>query len=401
MSLRFAERMASLGTEGAFEVLARARRLEAQGRRVLHLEIGEPDFPTPANIVERAVEAMRGGATHYTPASGLMEVREATARYVSRRYGIPVAAEQVVLTPGSKNVLLFTLWALVEPGEEVLVPDPGYPIYRSLVEFLGARAVPVPIRESNAFRLDVEELRGLVSPRTRLLVLNTPANPTGGCLTAEDCEAIADLAMARDLVVLTDEIYSRLVYDGEHHSVFGIPGMAERTVLMDGLSKAWAMCGWRLGFAVAPPSLAQRMDTLMINTSSCAAAFTQLAAIEAFESPLSDAAVAAMVEEFRRRRDVLVSGLRAIPGVRCHRPAGAFYVFPSVADTGWDERTLAARLLDEAGVALLPGTAFGEYGRGFLRLSYATSIADIEAAVVRIGDYLTSVAPGSPIAASV
>lgn len=393
MSLRFAERMGRLGTESAFEVLARARRLEAQGRRVLHLEIGEPDFPTPDNIVEAAVAAIHDGATHYTPASGLLLAREATAEYVARRTGIAVSPEQVVLTPGSKLVLLFTLWSLVEPGEEVLVPDPGYPIYRSLVEFLGARPVGVPLREDNQFRLDVDELRSLLTPRSRVLVVNTPANPTGGCLSRSDCEAIAEIAMERDLVVVSDEIYSRLVYDGDHVSIYSIPGMAERTVLMDGLSKAWAMCGWRLGYAVAPLQLARRMDTLMINTASCAAAFTQLAAVEAFTAARSDTAVQRMVEEFRRRREVIVAGLRAIPGVRCHLPEGAFYVFPSIRDTGWDERQLAEALLEEVGVAVLAGSAFGEGGRGFLRLSYATSVADIQVAVRRIADFLDRASP--------
>ncbi|HET9052119.1 MAG TPA: pyridoxal phosphate-dependent aminotransferase [Candidatus Dormibacteraeota bacterium] len=388
MSLRFTERMERCGTEGAFEVLAQARRLEAQGRDIVHLEIGEPDFATPENITEAAITALREGYTHYTPASGIMRARESAAAYVARRTGVEVAAEDVVLVPGSKNLVHFALLALVEEGDEVIVPDPGYPAYRSLVDFVGARPVTVPIREEGGFRLDVDELSSLVGPRTRMIVLNSPANPTGGCLERADVEAIAEIAMANDLVVVSDEIYGRLLYEGEHASILSVPGMRERTVYMDGMSKTWAMCGWRLGFGVMPRALAQRMDTLMINTSSCAAAFTQMAAVEAFESPESDAAVAAMVEEFRARRDLVVDGLRAIPGIRCHRPRGAFYVFPNVEGTGVDEATLAHDLLLVAGVAVLPGTAFGYNGRGYIRLSYANSRSNILAALQRIATHL-------------
>jgi len=386
--MRFAERMSRLGTESAFEVLARARQLEAEGHEMVHLEIGEPDFSTPENIIEAAVQAMHAGATHYTPASGIREVREATARHVTRQTGSPTRPEQIVLVPGSKNILHFLLLALVEPGDEVLVPDPGYPIYSSLVSFVGAKPVSVPIREANHFRLDVEELRSLVTERTRVLVVNSPANPTGGVLTREDCEAIATLAEERDLFVLSDEIYSRIVYDGTHVSLYGIDGMAERCVLMDGLSKTWAMCGWRLGFGAMPVELAQRMDTLMINTSSCAAAFTQLAAIEAFESPESDAAVAAMVAEFSKRRDLIVDGLNGIPGIRCHKPSATFYVFPNVEGTGWEERDLQRALLEEAGVAALSGTAFGSWGKGYLRFSYANSQANLRKAIDRVATFL-------------
>jgi aspartate aminotransferase len=389
-TLRFAERMSRLGTESAFEVLARARRLEAEGRDMIHLEIGEPDLATPGNITEAAVRAMRGGATHYTPASGIWEVREATARYVTRQTGVPTGPERIVLVPGSKNLLHFALLALIEPGDEVLLPDPGYPIYSSLVNFVGATPVSVPIREQNDFRLDVQELRSLVTPRTRALIVNSPANPTGGVLTREDCEAIAAVAIEHDLFVVSDEIYSRLIYEGRHVSLYSIEGMAERCVLMDGLSKAWAMCGWRLGFGAMPVQLAERMDTLMINTSSCAAAFTQWAAVEAFEGAASDAAVSAMMAEFTERRDVVVDGLNAIPGVRCHKPAGAFYVFPNIEGTGWDERALQQALLNEAGVALLAGTAFGRHGRGYLRLSYANSVTNLEKGIERIGNLLTS-----------
>jgi aspartate/methionine/tyrosine aminotransferase len=388
MTFRWAERMSRIGTESAFEVLARAKGLEAQGRDIIHLEIGEPDYATPQNIIDAAVRALNDGATHYTPASGIPAAREATARYVTARTGVPTSGENIVLVPGSKNILAFLLLAIVEPGDEVIVPDPGYPIYRSLVSFIGATPVSAPIRQENDFRLDIEELRSLVTARTRLLIVNTPANPTGGVLTREDCESIAQLAIERDLVVLTDEIYGRLCYDAPHVSIYGIDGMAERTVLLDGVSKAWAMCGWRLGFGAMPVELARRMDTLMINSSSCAAAFTQLAAIEAFESPESDAAVDTMVAEFRRRRDVLVDGLNRVPGISCRRPAGAFYVFPDITATGYNERDLQRDLLDEVGVATLAGSTFGPHGAGHIRLSYANSVDNLERALDRIAIHL-------------
>ena len=394
MSIHIAERMSRLGTETAFEVLAEARRLEATGQRVIHLEIGEPDFATPDNIIEAAVRAMRSGATHYTPASGIREVREATAAYVTRETGVPTALDNIVITPGSKNILLFALLALVEPDDEVIIPDPGYPIYRSLVDFIGARAVSLPVRQANDFRPDPEELRALVTPRTRMIIVNSPQNPTGGVLRREDCEAIARIAQERDLIVLSDEIYSRLVYDGEHVSLYELDGMAERTILMDGLSKAWAMCGWRVGFGAMPTEIARRMDTLMINSSSCAASFSQWAAVEAFSSPESDAAVAGMVAEFARRRNTIVDALNRIPGVRCHTPRGAFYVFPDVSETGWNERDLAHALLQEVGVAVLPGTSFGPGGAGHLRLSYSNSVQALSTAAARLGTFLQAPVAG-------
>jgi aspartate/methionine/tyrosine aminotransferase len=326
-------------------------------------------------------------------------VREATARHVTRTTGVHTCPEQVVVVPGSTNILHFLLLCLVEPGDEVIVPDPGFPIYSSLVSFVGARPVPVPIRESNQFRLDVEELRSLVTPRTRILVVNSPANPTGGVLTREDCEAIASVAAEHDLFVLSDEIYSQIVYDGPHASLYGTDGMAERCVLMDGLSKNWAMCGWRLGFGAMPVELAKRMDRLMINTSSCAAAFTQWAAIEAFEGSESEAAVAAMVREFAKRRDLVVDGLNAIPGVRCHRPAATFYVFPNVEGTGWGDRELQQALLEKAGVATLSGSAFGGFGAGYVRLSYANNVANLEKAIDRMGSFLATVPQPAPAVA--
>ncbi len=388
MATRFARRMDRLGTEGAFEVLARARQLEAEGRHVVHMEIGEPDFATPDNIVEAAVGAMRAGYTHYTPAGGIAQVREAVAAFVARRLGIEVGPAEVVLVPGSKNVLLFLLLACVEPGDEVIYPDPGYPVYASLVDFLHAVGVPIPLREERDFRMDLEELAALVTPRTRLLILNSPQNPTGGVLTREDVEFVARLAVEHDLLVLSDEIYSRILYGGEHVSVLSQPGMRERAILLYGLSKAYAMCGWRLGYGVAPPEIAAAMEKLMINSSSCAAAFTQMAAIEALESPESEAALQRMVARFRSRRDLLVEGLNRMPGVRCRVPQGAFYAFPNVEATGIEERRLAEELLERAGVAVLAGTAFGPGGAGFLRLAYTQAEEDLRLGLERMGNYL-------------
>ena len=392
MAIRLTDRMSRLGTEGAFVTLARARELESLGRDVIHLEIGEPDFATPDHIIEAAVSALQAGYTHYTPASGILEARQAVAAFVGRRAGIEVDAGDVVLVPGSKNILHFTLLACIEPGDEVIHPDPGYPAYQSLVSFIGGRPVPVRLREDRDFRMDLDELERSVTARTRVLIVNTPQNPTGGILTREDVEFIARLAVERDLVVIADEIYSQLSYDAEHVTLLGQPGMRERTVLMDGLSKAYAMCGWRLGYAVAPPELARQMDRLMINTSSCAAAFTQMATIEALGSPESERAVSSMRELFRRRRDLVVERLNAMPGVRCRRPQGAFYAFPNIEGTGLAEEDLAARLMDEAGVALLPGTAFGPGGGGHIRIAYTNSEERLSEAMDRIGEFLKGVA---------
>jgi len=389
MTITFARRMENLGTEGAFEVLARARMLEAQGKSVIHLEIGEPDFPTPENIIEAAYGALHADYTHYTPAGGILEVRETVAGFLNRRLGTDVQPLEVVMVPGSKNVLLFTLLSCVEPGDEVILPDPGYPVYESLVRFIEARPVPIRLREEKGFRMDLDELASLVTDRTRLLIVNTPQNPTGGVLTKEDVEYISRLAVERDLLVLSDEIYSQIIYgEFQHTSLLAQPGMRERTVLLDGMSKAYAMCGWRLGYGVAPRELAARMETLMINTSSCAAAFTQMAAIEALTSPESDRAVKRMVGEFQGRRDLMVDGLNRLPGVRCARPDGAFYAFPNIEGTGLDEKELAERLLNEAGVAVLAGTAFGAGGKGYLRLAYTQSDAAIGEALQRMEAFL-------------
>jgi aspartate/methionine/tyrosine aminotransferase len=389
-AIRFAERMSRLGTEGAFEVLAKARRLEAEGKKVVHLEIGEPDFSTPDNIVEAGISAMQHGYTHYTPASGIFEAREAVAGFVSRTLKTEVDPAEVVLVPGSKNVLLFTLLACIEPGDEVIVPDPGYPAYASQVNFIGAVPKAVTLREETGFRMDLDELASLVTPKTRMLIVNTPQNPTGGVLTEEDIKFVCELAHKHDLLLVSDEIYSQLVYGFHHVSPLSHPGMRERTVLMDGLSKSYAMTGWRLGYAVAPKALAAKLDTLMINSSSCAAAFTQMAAIEALSAPESEHAVARMVKVFEHRRNLVVDGLNAIPGMRCARPQGAFYAFPNIEGTGFDEHELADRLLSEAGVAVLPGTAFGHAGKGFIRLAYTQSEDELKLGLDRIGEFIAA-----------
>jgi aspartate aminotransferase len=390
MTIKFAERMTRLGTEGAFEVLARARKLEAEGKKIVHLEIGEPDFATPDNIIEAGISALQDGYTHYTPAAGIKEVREAVASFVSRMLKCEVDASEVVLVPGSKNVLLFTLLAIIEPGDEVIMPDPGYPAYHSQVSFIGAVPRLVALREETGFRMDLDELRSLISPKTRMIIINTPQNPTGGVLTEEDIKTVCEMALEHDLVIVSDEIYSQLVYGFHHVSPMSQPGMRERTVLMDGLSKSYAMTGWRLGYAVAPKELAVKLEQLMINSSSCAAGFTQMAAIEALSMPESEHAVHRMVKVFEHRRNLVVDGLNAIPGVRCKLPQGAFYAFPNIEGTGFNERDLASRLLNEAGVAVLPGTAFGQAGKGFIRLAYTQSEDELKLGLDRIREFVES-----------
>jgi len=372
--------MARLGTESAFEVLARAKALEATGKRVIHLEIGEPDFPTAEHISQAAVEALLGGQTHYVPAPGIAPLREAVAAFLDRTGRLRnVSADRVVVTPGAKPIMFFTILALCGPGDEVLYPDPGFPMYASITAFAGATPVPVPLRQGNGFRIDVDELAALITPRSKLLIINSPHNPCGSALTRADCAAIAELAVRHNLVVLSDEVYWALRYGGQHASVLEFDGMESRTVLLDGWSKTYAMTGWRLGFGVFPPPLVEPVTRLAINSVSCTSAFSQYAAIAALDGPQD--AVTAMVAEFRRRRDVIVSGLNALPGVSCLAPDGAFYAFPDVSGTGMPAPELAGRLLDEAGVACLAGTAFGSCGAGFLRLSYANSVANIEAAL--------------------
>lgn len=378
----FADRMAVLGTETAFEVLARARALEAQGRSVIHLEIGEPDFDTPAHIKDAAIRALRDGYTHYTPAAGLLEAREAIAEEVSRSRRIPVHPDQVVITPGGKPVMFFTMLALLNPGDEVIFPDPGFPIYESVARFLGAKPVPWVLREDREFRADPEGLRALITPRTRLVILNSPHNPTAGVLSRGDLEEIAGMVRGKPITVLSDEIYGRILYGAEFVSIASLPGMAEQTVILDGFSKTYAMTGWRLGYGVAPREVTARLVQLMVNSNSCTAAATQLAGVAALRG--DQGCVERMVTEFRRRRDVIVRGLRELPGVRCNVPAGAFYAFPNVSAIDPDGGALAAHLLNDGGVAVLSGTAFGAHGRGFLRLSYANSVEAITEALSRI-----------------
>ena len=392
MELELATRMGTLGTETAFEVLARARRLEAQGRHIIHLEIGEPDFDTPPHIVDAAIRAMREGYTHYTPAAGLMEARQAVAEYMSRTRGIKVEASNIVIVPGSKNVLLFALLTLVNPGDEVIYPDPGYPIYESLACFVGATLRPIRLREEQDFRFDLDEFRAMLSPRTRLVVLNSPHNPCGSMLDRADLEAIAEAVLPTRAFVLADEIYGRIVYQGGmQFSIASVPGMQDRTIILDGLSKTYAMTGWRVGFGVARADLVERMAQLMINTSSCAAAFSQMAAIAALAGPQD--AVDRMVAEFRARRDLITGELNQIDGVRCLVPRGAFYVFPNVSAIDGDAKRLATFLLDEGGVACLSGTAFGQYGQGYLRFSYANSQENIREGIRRIREALPKYRP--------
>jgi aspartate aminotransferase len=381
--MKLAERMARLGTESAFDVLARARALEAEGRDVVHLEIGEPDFDTPPHIVEAATAALRAGHTHYGPALGLPELRDAIAEYVSNTRGIDVGRDQVCVSPGGKPIMFWTILALCQDGDEVICPNPSYPIYESMANFVGATVVPLPLLEERDFTFDPEVLRGLLSERTKLVVLNSPANPTGGFLEKTDFEAVGRILADHDCVVLSDEIYSRLLYGGEHYSIACEPGMRDRTVLLDGFSKTYAMTGWRLGYGVFPRALIPEIDRLAVNSVSCTAAFTQLAGVAALTGPQD--AVEAMVAEFKRRRDLVVAGLNAIPGISCREPLGAFYAFPNVSGLGLSSKALADRLLDEAGVAVLAGTAFGAYGEGYIRISYANSIPNLEKALERIG----------------
>ena len=383
---RLAGRMARLGTESAFEVLARARTLEGQGRQIIHLEIGEPDFAPPQPVVDAAVAALHAGATHYTPSPGIAELRQAIAEEMSLSRGIDIDPASVVVAPGAKPILFFALLALVEAGDEVICPDPGFPIYESMIRYGGGTVIGVPLPEHLDFRLDIEALRAAISPRTKLIIINSPANPTGGILERADLEAIAALAIERDIMVLSDEIYSRMIYEGEHRSIAEIDGMGERTIILDGFSKTYAMTGWRLGYGVMPPDLAAQISRLITNSVSCTASFTQIAGVEALTG--DQAPVEAMMEEFRRRRAVIVEGLNLLPGVRCAMPRGAFYAFPNITGTGIGSQELATLLLEEAGVAALSGAAFGPGGEGYLRLSYANSVENIREALARIDRFL-------------
>lgn len=380
--LRLAKRMARLGTETAFEVLVKARALEAKGRDIVHLEIGEPDFDTPGNIIDAGCDALRKGFTHYGPSAGLPQLREAIAQYVSETRRINVTPEEVVVVPGGKPIIFFSILSLVEEGDEVIYPNPGFPIYESMIQFLGAKAVPIRLREEMDFRLDVDELSALINDRTQLIILNSPQNPTGGVLTMKDIDGIAQLIGDRNIMVLTDEIYSRLIFEGEHHSIMSIDGMKERCILLDGFSKTYAMTGWRMGYGVMRADLAAHISRLMVNSNSCTASFTQVAGVEALRGPQDS--VTKMCAEFKKRRDVMVGGLNKIKGFSCRFPKGAFYVFPNITKTGWPSKKLADALLDDAGVAALSGTAFGAFGEGYLRFSVANSIENIERALNRV-----------------
>jgi len=389
--MNVAERMARLGTESAFEVLAMARTLERQGKEIVHLEIGEPDFDTPEPIKAAAKQALDAGATHYGPSAGLPELREAIAKHTGESRGIPVSADEVVVTPGAKPIMFFTILALVNPGDEVIYPNPGFPIYESVINFVGGVPVPIPLREETGFGFDLPLFERKVSKKTKLIIINSPQNPTGGVLERRQIERIAEIARTFRIPVLADEIYRQFLYEGEFVSIAGLPGMKDLTIILDGFSKSYAMTGWRLGYGVMPTGLAEHVTRLMVNSASCTATFVQLAGIAALQGDQSP--VARMVAEFRGRRDLIVDGLNALPGVSCQRPRGAFYVFPNVKALKRPSKGIATVLLEEAGVAVLWGTAFGEYGEGYLRLSYANSEANLSKALGRMRPVLERLAP--------
>ena len=385
-TLRLADCMSRLGTEGAFDVLVRARALEAEGKQVVHLEIGEPDFPTAPNIVDAAKKALDQGWTHYGPPAGFPELREAVAEDLGRRRGISVDPAEVVITPGAKPIMFYSILALVEPGDEVLYPDPGFPIYSSMINFVGATPVPYSMPEERGFDIDVKEILEKISDRTRLMILNSPNNPTGGMISRPEMETLVEALTDRDVMVLSDEIYSRLIYDGEHVSPASFAELRDRVIILDGFSKTYAMTGWRLGYGVMRADLARQIALLMTNSNSCTASFTQMAGVEALRG--GQGSVDAMLNRFRERREVIVDGLNRIPGFRCLKPQGAFYAFPNIRETGMNSRDLAEALLNEAGVACLSGTAFGRQGEGYLRFSFANSIENIRKALDRIDNWI-------------
>ncbi len=374
--------MNNIGVESAFDVLVRARALEAKGRSIVHLEIGEPDFPTPAHIVEAAKQALDEGWTHYGPTQGLPDLRDAIATHISRTRGIDVGPQHVSVVPGGKPIIFFPMIALLEPGDEVIYPNPGFPIYESMIRFLGAKPVPIPLEEARGFSFDLDRFRDSLTDRTKMVVLNSPQNPTGGVIPYADLKVIADLLRDRDLMILSDEIYSQIYYDDPPASITSFPGMLEKTIILDGFSKTYAMTGWRMGYGVMPTWLVEAVTKLMVNSNSCTASFTQRAGIAALNGPQD--CVSAMVAEFRRRRDAICKGLNEVPGFRCAVPGGAFYAFANVTGTGVDSKELADFLLNEAGVSCLNGGCFGEYGTGYVRFSYANSLANLNEAVVRI-----------------
>jgi aspartate/methionine/tyrosine aminotransferase len=386
--MKLAERMDRILVETAFEVLVRARALEAKGRSVIHLEIGEPDFRTPRHIVEAAKQALDEGWTHYGPTQGYPELRETIASYICRTRGIRVGAQNVCVVPGGKPIIFFPMLALLGPGDEVIYPNPGFPIYESMIRFLGATPVPMPLVEERGFSFDLNLFEDKLNDRTKLVILNSPQNPTGGVIPPDDIGHIAALVRDRDLLVLSDEIYSRICYGDAPVSIATHSGMLEKTIILDGFSKTYAMTGWRMGYGIMPEWLVEAVNKLMVNSNSCTASFTQRAGIAALNGPQDE--VTRMVEEFRRRRNAFCAGLAGIPGFRCTCPEGAFYAFPNIEGTGYDSKELADSLLTEAGVACLSGTAFGEYGEGYLRLSYANSYENLLEAVQRIGRFLAA-----------
>ena len=390
--MNVAERMSRLGTESAFEVLARARALERQGKDIVHLEIGEPDFDTPAHIREAAKRALDGGATHYGPAAGLPELREAIAKDVGATRNIPVTPEEIVVTPGAKPIMYFVITALVNPGDEVIYPNPGFPIYESVINFVGGVPVPIPLREESGFGFDLDVFERSASSRTKLIIINSPQNPTGGVLEPDQLGRIAEIAKRYRIPVLADEIYKSFLYEGEFASITRFPGMKDLVIILDGFSKSYAMTGWRLGYGVMPEVLAEHVTRLMVNSNSCTASFTQLAGIAALQGDQTP--VARMVAEFRRRRDLIVEGLNRLPGVSCRSPRGAFYVFPNVTALRRPSAEVAEALLKEAGVAALGGTAFGQHGEGYLRLSYANSEANLRKALERMRPVCARLASG-------
>ncbi|MEC9140207.1 MAG: pyridoxal phosphate-dependent aminotransferase [Chloroflexota bacterium] len=381
--MSLANRMSLLGTESAFEVLARAKALEDQGKDIVHLEIGEPDFETPAHIKQAAVQALENGYTHYVPTPGIQEVRQSVARNAGERRGMEFGWERVIITPGAKPIMFFTLLALAEPGNEVIYPDPGFPIYESMINFCGAKAVPMQLREELQFHPDLDEFAKLVNKNTRVVILNSPHNPCGSILSSEELDRIAAIVREQsDAYILSDEVYKDLLYSGQHFSIATMPGMADRTIILDGLSKSYAMTGWRLGYGVFPEPLVEHITKLAVNSVSCANAFSQMAIIAALEGPQDS--LAAMREEFKKRRDIVVEGLQSIPGIICPMPEGAFYAFPSIKGTGLTSLEFESKALQEAGVAVLSGAAFGDYGEGYVRLSYANSVENLQKAIYRL-----------------
>lgn len=380
--MKLSDKMARLGTETAFQVLARAQALEAKGKDIVHLEIGEPDFDTPQNIRDAATEALNKGYTHYCNSQGILPLRVEIAKEMERARGVPIDPMRVIITPGAKPLMFYSILALLDKGDEAIYPNPLYPIYESMINFVGAKAVPVRLREELDFRFDVEELKSKVTPRTKLIVLNSPHNPTGGILEEDDIRAVAEIVQNRDITVLSDEVYEHIVYKGKPFSIASLPGMLDKTILLNGFSKTYAMTGWRLGYAVMPPELVEPVVRLITNSVSCTASFIQYAGIQALTGPQDS--IPKMVNEFKKRRDLIVDGLNQIPGISCRRPKGAFYVFPNIKKLGADCNRFADCLLNEAGVAALPGTHFGKYGEGYLRLSYATSSENIKKGLERI-----------------